>query len=75
MKFIQIVLTKMKYQAMQKSLYTVEILIPTLTVFKIGFQYWVIVLTANIAIPEGDSENTSLKKTIVFHIFEYITWF
>ena len=43
MKHIQMFLTNMKEQVMQKIISTVEILIHPLTLFQIGIIFWVVV--------------------------------
>ena len=45
-KYIQTVLTNMKYKIMKQILSTVEILIHTLEVFKIETVFWVVVVIA-----------------------------
>ena len=47
-KYIQTVLTNMKYKIMKQRLSTVEILIHTLEVFKIETVFWVVVVIAEI---------------------------
>ena len=43
MKYIQIVITDMKEQFMQRSLSTVEVVTHFLAVFQIGIVFWVVV--------------------------------
>ena len=47
-KYIQIVLTDMKYQVIKQSLSTVDILVHPLIVFQIGILSWVVVVIEKI---------------------------